>query len=232
MRAKPLLSVFFVVLTVAISRADTIEATMGGPSTGTVMKYANGAFEVRNADGQTRSVSSIGVKRIVFDPRPVPAKVKARTKGALEGKVTVFENGAFLFEGAAGPEKLAAIFVDQIIFGGDRGNAIETITKGAQVDLPKKLVTGSVTIVDFYADWCGPCKELSPTLEQLAKTDGEVALRKIDIINWESPVARQYGVSSIPRVEIYDRKGKLVGTVRGVSPEEVRRYVAQAKTAN
>ena len=65
-------------------------------------------------------------------------------------------------------------------------------------------------------------------LEQLARTDPDIALRKIDIINWESPVAKQYKVQSIPRIEIYNRAGKLVGTA-GSSAEQVCRYVAEAK---
>ena len=215
---------------VGVACADSIQPTSGPEITGTVTKYANSTFSVRAADGKVQTYSSNNIRRIVFDPRPIPTKVASRTKGALEGKVTTYENGGFAFTGAAGAEKLPAIFVDQINFGGERGAEIETITKGNQVDLSKYLVPGSVTIVDFYADWCGPCKELSPTLEQIARTDPEVALRKIDIINWESAVAKQYKVSSIPRVEIYSRAGKLVGTVRGVSPEEVRRYVAQAKS--
>ncbi len=214
---------------VATARADTIQSNSGSEIVGTVTKYANSSFAVRGADGKVQAYSSNSIKRIVFDPRPIPAKVASRTKGALEGKVSLYENGSFAFAGPAGTEKLPAIFIDQISFGGDRGPEIDTISKGSQVDLSKHLVLGSVTIVDFYADWCGPCKQLSPTLEQLAKTDPEIALRKIDIINWESAVAKQYQVTSIPRVEIYNRTGKLVGTVRSVSPEEVRQYVAKAK---
>ena len=214
------------------TRADTITLTSGAEISGTVAKYANASFEVRAPDGKTRSYSASSIKRITFDPRPTPMKVSSRTKGALVGNITVFENGAFAFEGASGSEKLPGIFVDQISFSADRGKEIDVITKGAQIDLAKHLVPGCVTMVDFYADWCGPCKQLSPTLEQLAKTDPEIALRKIDIINWESPVAKQYEVHSIPRVEIYNRTGKLVGTVRGVSPEEVKKYVAQAKTGS
>src|SRR5205814_2796220 len=45
------------------------------------------------------------------------------------------------------------------------------------------------------------------------------------------PVATQYHVSTIPRVEIYGRKGELVGTVKGADPAQVRQYVAQAKSA-
>ena len=85
--------------------------------------------------------------------------------------------------------------------------------------------------MDFFADWWGPCKAVEPTIQQLAKSDPEIAVRRIDIVNWASPVATQYHVSTIPRVEIYGRKGELVGTVKGADPAQVRQYVAQAKSA-
>ena len=111
-----------------------------------------------------------------------------------------------------------------------RGQQAEVIAHGAQVDIAKHLALGNVTVVDFYADWCGPCKQLSPSLEQMARTDPEIALRKIDIVNWNTAVAKQHNIHSIPQVNVYNRGGRLVGTVVGVSIEEVKRYVAQAKT--
>jgi thiol-disulfide isomerase/thioredoxin len=111
-----------------------------------------------------------------------------------------------------------------------RGQQAEVITHGAQVDIAKHLALGNVTVVDFYADWCGPCKQLSPSLEQMAQTDPEIALRKIDIVNWNTAVVKQYNIHSIPQVNVYNRGGLLVGTVVGADAEEVKRYVAQAKT--
>ncbi len=111
-----------------------------------------------------------------------------------------------------------------------RGQQVEVISHGAQVDITKHLALGNVTVVDFYADWCGPCKQLSPSLEQMARTDPEIALRKIDIVNWNTAVAKQHNIRSIPQVNVYNRGGSLVGTVVGASVEEVKRYVAQAKT--
>ena len=58
----------------------------------------------------------------------------------------------------------------------------------------------------------------------------DIALRKIDIVNWNTAVAQQYNIRLIPQVNVYSRGGDLVGTVVGVKPEEVKRYVAQAKT--
>ena len=51
----------------------------------------------------------------------------------------------------------------------DRGQSIEVISHGQQIDISKHLALGNVTIVDFYADWCGPCKAVEPTIQQLAK---------------------------------------------------------------
>ena len=110
-----------------------------------------------------------------------------------------------------------------------RGEAVAVISHGAQVDINQHLALGNVTVVDFYADWCGPCKRLSPSLEQMTRTDPEIALRKIDIVNWNTAVARQFNVHSIPQVNVYDRSGRLVGTVVGVDFEKVKSYVAQAK---
>jgi thiol-disulfide isomerase/thioredoxin len=66
-----------------------------------------------------------------------------------------------------------------------RGQQVKVISHGAPVDITKHLALGSVTVVDFYADWCGPCKWLSPHLEQMARSNPEIALRKIDIVNWK-----------------------------------------------
>ncbi|HEY2625209.1 MAG TPA: thioredoxin family protein [Candidatus Udaeobacter sp.] len=111
-----------------------------------------------------------------------------------------------------------------------RGQQVEVISHGAQVDIAQHLALGNVTVVDFYADWCGPCKQLSPSLELMAQTDPEIALRKIDIVNWNTAVVKQYNIRSIPQVNVYNRGGLLVGTVVGADAAEVKRYVAQAKT--
>jgi hypothetical protein len=66
--------------------------------------------------------------------------------------------------------------------------------------------------------------------EQMARAGPEIALRKIDIVNWNTAVVKQHNIHSIPQVNVYNRGGRLVGTVVGVRVEEVKRYVAQAKT--
>ncbi|PYK26690.1 MAG: hypothetical protein DME59_06840 [Verrucomicrobia bacterium] len=113
-----------------------------------------------------------------------------------------------------------------------RGQSIEVISHGGQVDINQHLAFGSVTVVDFHADWCGPCRRLSPSLEQMARSDPEIALRKIDIVNWRTAVVQQFNIHSIPQVNIYNRSGQLVGTVVGVDFDQVKRYVTQAKSSS
>lgn len=99
---------------------------------------------------------------------------------------------------------------------------------GAKVDIKSLMPPGKVTIIDFYADWCGPCRAISPQLEELAKSDPEVVLRKVDIVNWETPVVRQYGISSIPNMQVFDRNKKPMGAGTS-SLARIKRDVAKAK---
>ena len=112
---------------------------------------------------------------------------------------------------------------------GGRGQPVEIISHGTQVDINQHLARGYVTIVDFYADWCPACRWLSPRLEQMAASDPQIALRKIDIVNWKTAVARQFTIDSLPWVSIYNRVGQLIGTVSGADIDQIKSYVAQAK---
>ncbi|MBU1086669.1 MAG: thioredoxin family protein [Candidatus Omnitrophica bacterium] len=89
---------------------------------------------------------------------------------------------------------------------------IRTINeKGKSVKLDSLLVPGKVTIIDFYADWCGPCKKISPKLEKFVCKYKDVYLRKVNIVNWKTPVIKQFKIESVPHVRVYDRDGNIVG---------------------
>ena len=70
-------------------------------------------------------------------------------------------------------------------------------------------------VVDFWADWCGPCKMLTPVLEQATGEHG-VTLAKIDV-DANQEVARTYGISGIPAVKAF-RNGQVVAEFVGAQP--------------
>ncbi len=77
----------------------------------------------------------------------------------------------------------------------------------------------ALAIVDFHAEWCGPCKQMGPVLEKAAKENpGVVFLGKVDVDHAHGLTAAQ-GVSGIPDVRIY-RDGKQVDRMTGFSSEK------------
>jgi len=91
----------------------------------------------------------------------------------------------------------------------DKGDVL-VASKGEAFDSKAFLAPGKYTIFDFYADWCPPCRALDPKLRRLAADRDDVALRKVDIIDWSSAVVKQYGVTDLPHMQIYDPNGVLV----------------------
>ena len=72
--------------------------------------------------------------------------------------------------------------------------------------------------VDFYADWCGPCKMMSPVIDQLAdEFDGQIKVGKINVDD-ESEIAAQFGIMSIPNMKFF-KGGKVVDEVVGAIPK-------------
>ncbi len=85
-------------------------------------------------------------------------------------------------------------------------------------------LTGHVVVVDFYADWCGPCKRLAPVLEGIANSsNGKVLLGKVDVEK-DGELGHKQGVSNIPDIRIFVG-GKQVDRMVGPSPEEVRKKI-------
>ena len=74
-------------------------------------------------------------------------------------------------------------------------------------------------LVDFWASWCGPCKMLAPTIEEIAdELDGKIAVGKVDV-DENRELAVKYGVMSIPTV-IYFKNGEEVTRLIGVQSRE------------
>jgi thiol-disulfide isomerase/thioredoxin len=95
---------------------------------------------------------------------------------------------------------------------------------GAAVDLKTSLVPGKVTVIDFGAKWCGPCRDVDATLLVILRKNKDVALRKIDIVDWDTPVAKQHlkKVPMLPYVMIYGKDGKLLDRISGLKLQRLK----------
>ncbi|MEZ5708699.1 MAG: thioredoxin TrxA [Blastomonas sp.] len=73
-------------------------------------------------------------------------------------------------------------------------------------------------LVDFWAEWCGPCKMIGPALEEISdELDGKVTIAKLNIDDHPDAPAR-YGVRGIPTMILFD-KGQIVETKVGAAPK-------------
>ena len=83
-------------------------------------------------------------------------------------------------------------------------------------------------VVDFWAEWCGPCRMIGPSLEEIAKElDGKVRIAKVNVD--ENPgIAGQLGIRSIPTLMLY-KDGKMASQKVGASPKgELKKWIAAA----
>ncbi len=89
------------------------------------------------------------------------------------------------------------------------------------------LKADNPVLVDFYADWCGPCKMLSPILEELERENDDVTFFKINIDENED-IAEKYQVFSIPNVVLF-KNGKPAARSVGFKPaEEMQAFIDNA----
>lgn len=98
-----------------------------------------------------------------------------------------------------------------------------------------------IVLIDFWAEWCGPCRSFAPIFEKVAENHPDIAFGKVDI-EQQQEVAQQFGIRSIPTLAIFREQTlimleagampestleKAIETVRGLDMEEVKAELAQ-----
>jgi thiol-disulfide isomerase/thioredoxin len=98
-----------------------------------------------------------------------------------------------------------------------KGEKPLAISQGAEVALQDFLVSGKITVFDFTSEYCPPCRGYSEPLLKLHQSRADLAVVKVDInrpgynrIDWQSPVAKQYDLHSIPHFKVFGPDGKMI----------------------
>ena len=85
-------------------------------------------------------------------------------------------------------------------------------------------VSNGITLVDFYADWCGPCRMMEPIIEELAEeVEGKAKIAKLDIETAQQ-VASNYNVTSIPTLILF-KEGQEMQRIVGVKDKDALKEV-------
>jgi thioredoxin 1 len=110
---------------------------------------------------------------------------------------------------AAPPAKsagLTQLFGDKLMFVAKSRNSVEHVTDR---NFQEKVLESDVPVlVDFYADWCGPCKALAPVLEEVARETPDAKIVKVNV-DHSPELANQFAVEAVPCLLVF-RNGDLV----------------------
>jgi thiol-disulfide isomerase/thioredoxin len=98
--------------------------------------------------------------------------------------------------------------------------------------LARLRVAGKYTIFDVYADWCEPCRAIDARLREIARDRHDVAIRKLNVVDYDSPLALELGdsVSGLPHLEIYTPKGRHI-VIEGTDYEALDKALALPPSA-
>jgi thiol-disulfide isomerase/thioredoxin len=177
--------------------------------------------------------------QMVADLRERPG-VYAASFDKRKAEITVVASRSFDVFTAV--KQLASVEGFVAVMGAGKGRYLDwsTFPPGADVltvaksgedvpDLKPHLAEGKVTVVDFSAIWCEPCRKLDEHMAKLLVDRQDVAYRKLDIGDWDTPLAKRYlkSVPALPYVIVFGANGVRVGEVAGLDLARVDAAIAK-----
>lgn len=101
---------------------------------------------------------------------------------------------------------------------------MENVIKGTKESVESAIAEGKTTIIDFYAEWCGPCRVLGPVLDSIAKENPEVNIVKVNV-DENSEITSEFKIRSIPAVFIYKAGVEVDKFVGAKTKEEIQKML-------
>jgi len=149
-----------------------------------------------------------GVKKATWDLHRVEITAVLRDGVSDEQVVKAIEASSDEFEVLVGPGQGAYLPQEKYPEGAD---VVLLTSDGSAVGpLDTLRVPGKYTVFDVYADWCGPCRGIDAKLRETVSARSDVAVRKLNVVKFDSPLARELGRSlkALPLVIVFDPEGK------------------------
>ena len=219
-------------------RADMVEFQNGAKTECHVLSLFNRKLEIADKDGSISHVNFEQVKRITFSSKT--AAITTRDHLISSGRLLGFEDGLFILAAPTGVKQLiAAAEVTDITVSDEKyvppppspprprptdRSASASRSHASGSIQPER---GKITIVDFYADWCGPCRKIGPVLQKIAAGNSDIVLQKINV-DKHRDLMQEYTVTGIPHIIIYDKSADVVDTIIGADEHRVRKAIADA----
>ena len=93
------------------------------------------------------------------------------------------------------------------------------------------MVKSKVTVVDFSAVWCEPCRTLDAHMMEVVRSRADVAYRKLDVGDWDTPLAQRYlkTVKELPYAIVYDKAGNKVDSISGLDLARLDAAIARGE---
>ena len=93
------------------------------------------------------------------------------------------------------------------------------------------LNSAQPVVVDFWAEWCGPCKQIAPTLEEIATSmNGKVKIVKLNVDESQN-LAIKYGITTIPTLLIFKNGAPAARRVGGAPRQQLEQWITSSTTA-
>jgi thiol-disulfide isomerase/thioredoxin len=174
-----------------------------------------------------KALGTNGVYATSFDRTAAELTVQydATQLSVADMLATVTAQGYIGIEGAG-----HGAYIPKVAF--DPGLDVQEIAKaGEVVELEPHLAAGKVTVFDFYADWCAACREVDLHMYKVLAEHDDVALRKLDIVDWDSELAKRHmrTATSLPYVIVYGHDGKKVAEISGLELDQLDAAIAKGR---
>ena len=157
-----------------------------------------------------------GVKKAGFDIHKVELTVRLED-GVPDSEVLAAAERAGL-RAVVGPGQGSYLPHEAYPAGAD----VQELNKDGEAvgPLARLRVPGKFTVFDVYADWCGPCREVDARLREVVAERKDVAVRKLSVVDFDSPLALELKVDTLPFVVVFTPEGKKT-EIRGAYLDKI-----------